>query len=42
MSGTQKIVLVLEDDPLIGWEIRDVLEDAGYEVAGAFSTCAER
>ena len=33
-------VLVLEDEALIALDLQDELQDAGYEVAGPFTTCA--
>jgi DNA-binding response OmpR family regulator len=32
--------LVLEDEALIALDLHDELQDAGYEVAGPFTTCA--
>ncbi|WP_114946769.1 response regulator [Microvirga calopogonii] len=32
--------LVLEDEALIALDLQDELQDAGYEVAGPFTTCA--
>jgi DNA-binding response OmpR family regulator len=34
------LVLVLEDEALIALNLQDDLQDAGYEVAGPFTTCA--
>ena len=34
------LVLVLEDEALIGLNFRDDLQDAGYRVEGPFTTCA--
>src|SRR5919112_2096621 len=34
------LVLVLEDEVLIGLNLRDDLQDAGYRVEGPFTTCA--
>src|SRR5918995_7116238 len=34
------LVLVLEDEALIGLNLRDELQDAGYRVEGPFTTCA--
>ena len=34
------LVLVLEDEALIGLNLRDDLQDAGYRVEGPFTTCA--
>ena len=33
-------VLVAEDQAIVGMAIQDALEDAGFEVAGPFATCA--
>ena len=32
-------VLVLEDEPLIAWDLQEVLERLGFEVVGPVSTC---
>jgi DNA-binding response OmpR family regulator len=34
------LVLILEDEALIGLDLQDRLQDEGYEVAGPFATCA--
>jgi len=34
------LVLILEDEALIGLNLRDDLQDAGYRVEGPFTTCA--
>ena len=34
------LVFVLEDEALIGLNLRDDLQDAGYRVEGPFTTCA--
>jgi DNA-binding response OmpR family regulator len=34
------LVLVLVDEALIALNVQDELQDAGYEVAGPFSTCS--
>lgn len=34
-------MLVLEDEVLIGIDIHDELREAGYRVAGPFTTCAD-
>ena len=34
------LVLILEDEALIGLDLQDRLQDEGYEVAGPFTTCA--
>jgi hypothetical protein len=36
-----KTVLLLEDTALAAWEIEDELREAGYDVAGSFSSCAK-
>lgn len=35
-----KTVLLLEDSALAAWEMEDELRDAGYDLAGSFSSCA--
>jgi DNA-binding response OmpR family regulator len=39
-SNGRQLVLVLEDEALIALNVQDELQDAGYEVAGPFSTCS--
>jgi DNA-binding response OmpR family regulator len=39
-SNSTPLVLVLEDEALIGLNLRDDLQDAGYRVEGPFNTCA--
>jgi DNA-binding response OmpR family regulator len=39
-TGSKPLVLVLEDEALIALNLQDELQDAGYEVAGPFSTCS--
>ena len=39
-SNSSPLVLVLEDEALIGLNLRDDLQDAGYRVEGPFTTCA--
>jgi DNA-binding response OmpR family regulator len=39
-SNINPLVLVLEDEALIGLNLRDDLQDAGYRVEGPFTTCA--
>jgi DNA-binding response OmpR family regulator len=39
-SNSRPLVLVLEDEVLIGIDIQDELREAGYCVAGPFTTCA--
>jgi DNA-binding response OmpR family regulator len=37
---SRPLVLILEDEALIALNLQDELRDAGYEVAGPFTTCA--
>jgi DNA-binding response OmpR family regulator len=37
---SRPLVLILEDEALIALDLQDELRDAGYEVAGPFTTCA--
>jgi DNA-binding response OmpR family regulator len=39
-NTSKPLVLILEDEVLIGINLQDELQDAGYEVAGPFTTCA--
>jgi DNA-binding response OmpR family regulator len=39
-SNSRLLILVLEDEALIALNVQDELQDAGYEVAGPFSTCS--
>ncbi len=39
-ANGRPLVLVLEDEALIALTLQDDLQDAGYEVAGPFTTCA--
>ena len=39
-SNSKPLVLVLEDEALIGLNLQDDLQDAGYRVEGPFPTCA--
>jgi DNA-binding response OmpR family regulator len=39
-DNSKKLVLILEDQVLIGINLQDELQDAGYQVAGPFATCA--
>jgi DNA-binding response OmpR family regulator len=39
-ANSRPLVLVLEDEALIALNVQDELQDAGYEVAGPFSTCS--
>jgi DNA-binding response OmpR family regulator len=36
-----RLVLVLEDEAIIGLHLKDELQDGGYRVAGPFTTCAD-
>lgn len=36
----RSVVLLVEDEGIIGITLEDELADAGYDVAGAFATCA--
>lgn len=38
---TSCLVLLVEDETIIAMTLEDDLRDAGYEVAGPFSTCAD-
>jgi DNA-binding response OmpR family regulator len=40
LAGSKPLVLVLEDEALIAINLQDELQDAGYDVAGPFTTCA--
>jgi DNA-binding response OmpR family regulator len=40
LAGSKPLVLLLEDEALIALNIQDELQDAGYEVAGPFTTCS--
>src|SRR5215210_306357 len=40
LAGSKPLVLLLEDEALIAVNLHDELQDAGYEVAGPFTTCA--
>ena len=35
-----KLVLILEDEALIALNLQDELKEAGYRIAGPFTTCA--
>ena len=37
---SRPLVLILEDEALIGLNLRDDLQDAGFRVEGPFNTCA--
>jgi DNA-binding response OmpR family regulator len=39
-AHSKPLVLILEDEALIAITLQDDLQDAGYEVAGPFVTCA--
>ncbi|KLK91322.1 hypothetical protein AA309_20935 [Microvirga vignae] len=39
-ATSRPLVLVLEDEALIALNLQDELQDAGYDVAGPFTTCA--
>jgi DNA-binding response OmpR family regulator len=39
-ANSRPLVLVLEDEALIALNVQDELQDAGYAVAGPFSTCS--
>ncbi len=39
--SAQKLVLLAEADPLIGLDVADALETAGYRVAGPLRTAVE-
>ena len=39
-NKSNPLVLLLEDEVLIGLDLRDDLQDAGYRVEGPFTTCA--
>jgi DNA-binding response OmpR family regulator len=38
-GNSKPLVLVLEDEAIIALNLQDELQDAGYKVAGPFSTC---
>ncbi len=40
LTNSKPVVLVLEDEALIGLNLQDDLQDAGYDVAGPFTTCS--
>lgn len=40
-GNNRPLVLVLEDEVLIGINLQDELQEAGYCVAGPFTTCAD-
>jgi DNA-binding response OmpR family regulator len=39
-ANSRPLVLVLEDEVLIALNLQDEIQDAGYEVAGPFTTCS--
>src|SRR4029453_6131183 len=39
--GADPLVLVPEDEAIIGLHLKDELQDGGYRVAGPFTTCAD-
>ena len=39
-AHSKPLVLILEDEALIALNLQDELQDAGYAVAGPFTTCA--
>jgi DNA-binding response OmpR family regulator len=39
-AQSKSLVLLLEDEALIALNLQDELQDAGYEVAGPFTTCS--
>jgi DNA-binding response OmpR family regulator len=39
--GADPLILVLEDEAIIGLNLKDELQDVGYRVAGPFTTCAD-
>jgi DNA-binding response OmpR family regulator len=38
--NNKPLVLILEDEALIGINLQDELQDAGFRVAGPFTTCS--
>ena len=40
-SASMPLVVVLEDEAIIALNLQDELQDAGYSVAGPFTTCAD-
>ena len=41
IPGHRPLILLAEDEAIIALELSDSLTDAGYDVAGPFSTCSE-
>jgi DNA-binding response OmpR family regulator len=39
-NTSKPLVLILEDEALIALNLQDELQDAGYKIAGPFTTCA--
>ena len=39
-ASSKPLVLVLEDEAIIALNLQDELQDAGYRVAGPFTTCS--
>ncbi len=39
-ANGKPLVLILEDEALIALNLQDELQDAGYRIAGPFTTCA--
>jgi DNA-binding response OmpR family regulator len=39
-ANGKPLVLILEDEALIALNLQDELQDAGYTIAGPFTTCA--
>ncbi|HEX2135318.1 MAG TPA: response regulator [Microvirga sp.] len=40
-AGGRPLVLVLEDEVIVALNLQDEFEEAGYSVAGPFTTCAD-
>jgi DNA-binding response OmpR family regulator len=40
-SSARPVILVLEDEAMIAVNLQDELQDAGYRVAGPFTSCAD-
>jgi DNA-binding response OmpR family regulator len=40
LAGSKPLILLLEDEVLVAFNIQDELQDASFEVAGPFTTCA--
>jgi DNA-binding response OmpR family regulator len=39
-ANGKPLILILEDEALIALNLQDELQDAGYRIAGPFTTCA--